>query len=61
MSVDTHTDIVLDTIQFALIVLQGLQTICNEIGDQNNLDDDCENPDCPGCTNPGNCEDCEYD
>ncbi len=43
----------------ALTYLLGLQTLCNEISDQNDLDP--EGPECPGCTaDMKPCPDCEY-
>ena len=50
-----------------LPLLQGVLATLDEISVQNNFDgaDDFsyldEGPDCPGCTNPGDCEDCEYE
>ena len=41
-----------------LPLLRGILATLDGINDQNNLD---EGPTCPGCTNPGDCEDCEYD
>ncbi len=43
-----------------LPALIGILGTLDEINGQNNLDGADKAPECPGCTHPGNCEDCEY-
>jgi hypothetical protein len=41
-------------------IQQILDTIAKGAG-SDEFADDCEGPDCPGCGNPGKCDDCEYE
>ena len=47
--------------------LLGIQGILDAVADSTDLAvefdrlDDYVGPECPGCTEPGNCDDCEYE
>ena len=48
----------------ALLGIQGiLDAVADSVDDAVEVEalDDYAGPECPGCTNPGNCDDCEYE